>query len=286
MGEPDYIGVKDASKHGVGGVIFGENKACVPTVFRMEWPQWVKDEVDATNSGRGGNLTNSDLEMAGLLLLWLIMEEVCQFEPADHAALFSDNDPTVSWVDRLACRGSKVADQLIRALVLRLKEQRVSPLTPQHIKGDQNSMTDIPSRSWGSEPKWYCKTEEDLLTLFNNSFPIPGQHSWTVFRPSREIQSRILSVLQMKVLQMEEWRRLPRAGRHIGKSGEPIAKLWEWTLTFRTLSSNELTQPSSPSQQECGQDSTAQAVLSAVERYRRLSRPLTRRLQWQQTENP
>jgi hypothetical protein len=213
------------------------------------------------------------------------MEEVCKFEPADHAAVFSDNDPTVSWVDRLACRGSKVADQLIRALALRLKVKQVSPLTPQHIKGKQNSMTDIPSRSYGSEPKWHCKTEEELLTLFNKSFPLPEQNSRTVFRPSREIQSRILSVLQMKVLQMEEWRRLSRAGKHIGKSGVPTAKLWEWTLTFRTQSSDELTPPSSPSQQECDPDSTAQAVLSAVERYRRLSWPLTRRLQWQQTGN-
>jgi hypothetical protein len=28
-------------------------------------------------------------------------------------------------------------------------------------------MTDIPSRSFGSKKKWYCKTDDDLLTLFN-----------------------------------------------------------------------------------------------------------------------
>ncbi len=32
-GWPDYIGVCDTSSHGVGGVVFGKNKACVPTVF-------------------------------------------------------------------------------------------------------------------------------------------------------------------------------------------------------------------------------------------------------------
>jgi hypothetical protein len=31
---PDYIGVCDASSHGVSGVIIGKNEACVPTVFR------------------------------------------------------------------------------------------------------------------------------------------------------------------------------------------------------------------------------------------------------------
>ena len=31
---PDYIRICDASSYGVGGVIFGKNEACVPTVFR------------------------------------------------------------------------------------------------------------------------------------------------------------------------------------------------------------------------------------------------------------
>ena len=36
-GWPDYIGVKYLSGHGVGGVVFGENLPCTPTVFRMKW---------------------------------------------------------------------------------------------------------------------------------------------------------------------------------------------------------------------------------------------------------
>ncbi len=42
-GWPDYIGVCDASSHDVGGVIFGKNEACVPTVFRWEWSQDTKN---------------------------------------------------------------------------------------------------------------------------------------------------------------------------------------------------------------------------------------------------
>jgi hypothetical protein len=38
MGDSDFVGVKDASTHGVGGVIVGDKKACIPTVFRLEWP--------------------------------------------------------------------------------------------------------------------------------------------------------------------------------------------------------------------------------------------------------
>ena len=84
-----------------------------------------------------GTITNSDLEMAGLLLLFVVMEEVCGFEAVAHVALFSDNSPTVHWVRRLAARGSLVAGQLLRALALRLKTSKVSPLTPLHIQGEK-----------------------------------------------------------------------------------------------------------------------------------------------------
>eukprot|EP00956_Cyclotella_meneghiniana_P038214 scaffold150186_cov46-Cyclotella_meneghiniana.AAC.1 len=90
------------------------------------------------------------------------MEEVCQLKSGTHVVLFSDNSPTVSWVNRLASRNSKVADQLIRALALRLKVAGVSPLSTLHIPGDKNAMTDIPSRSFGSVPKWKCESDTEL----------------------------------------------------------------------------------------------------------------------------
>jgi hypothetical protein len=119
----------------------------------MEWPDDIKEEVLKTNSGKNGKLTNSDLECAGLLLLWLVMEKVCDPKPGAHFALFSDNSPTVSWVNRLAAKGSLVAGELLRALALRMKAKQVSPFTTLHIAGQENAMTDIPSRSFGSEKK-------------------------------------------------------------------------------------------------------------------------------------
>jgi hypothetical protein len=100
----------------------------------MEWPEDIKQEVLKTNSGHKGKLTNSDLECAGLLLLWLVMEEVCSPKPGANFALFSDNSPTVSWVNRMAAKGSLVAGELLllRALTLRLKTKQASPLTTLH----------------------------------------------------------------------------------------------------------------------------------------------------------
>jgi hypothetical protein len=282
MGEPDYVGVKDASIHGVGGVVVGDKKECVPTVFRLEWPQDIKNEVLKTNAGKKGNLTNSDLECAGLLLLFLGMEVVCEFQPGNHVAIFSDNSPTVSWVRRMAARGSLVADQFLRLLLLRLKINRVSPLTPLplHIEGKKNKITDLPSRSFGSNPKWFCRNNKDLLTLFNREFPLPNQKSWTVFQLTSEISMRVISLLRMQLSTMEEFRRLPKIGQHVGTIGAPMSDLWEWTLTFRENPTTNEQEPSPASQLESEMEAMVMAERLRVTQYRLLSRPLGRRSTW------
>jgi len=88
-------------------------------------------------------------------------------------------------------------------------------------------MTNIPSRSFGSVPKWHCKSNTDLLTLFNNLFPIPSQNSWTDFQISYAVGMQVTSVLQMKDFTLEEWRRLPKVGKHVGVAGMPMLHLWE-----------------------------------------------------------
>jgi len=82
-----------------------------------------------------GRITNSDLEMTGLLLLYLVMGDICNLKSGDHTALFSDNQPTVHWVQHMASKSSDVAGQLLRALALRMKMDGVSPLTPLHVAG-------------------------------------------------------------------------------------------------------------------------------------------------------
>jgi hypothetical protein len=73
---PDYIGFVDASGHGAGRVVIGELLPCVPAIFWWQWlPDVTEDIKMATNPE--GRITNLDLEMVGLVLLWLTMEEVC-----------------------------------------------------------------------------------------------------------------------------------------------------------------------------------------------------------------
>ena len=42
-GWPHCIGVKDASSHGIGGIIMEEGKACIPTLFRLACPEYIKE---------------------------------------------------------------------------------------------------------------------------------------------------------------------------------------------------------------------------------------------------
>ena len=186
----------------------------------------------------------------------------------------------------MASRRSVVAEQLVRGLALRMKEAGASPLTPFHISGVHNSMTDIPSRSWGSEPAWFCKSPDDLRNLFNSRFPLPSKDSWTVFQVSKELSTRVISVLRNRHLSMGEWRRLPPPGKNIGPIGRATSNLWDWTLIYRTNRTSTESSPSRDSPPESERVSTATAPKLELDQYLRQSRPLERRFPWPSETTP
>ncbi len=161
-----------------------------------------------------------------------------------------------------------------------LKLKHASPLTPLHIKGTENAITDIPSCSFGSNPAYFCKTDNDLKNLFNSKFPLPHQRSWNVFRPSWKISMRVISVLRMNISTADEWRRLPSAGKFTGEVGPAMSNLWEWTLTFRKPHTNGESNASQVLQRECELASTVKENKSKLAQSLARSRPLARRSLW------
>ncbi len=117
-------------------------------VFCLQWPPDITTNV-ISDANTKGTITNSDLKLAGLVLLWLMMEHVCAPLSEKRIPLFSNNSPTVSWVQRMVCRSSLVVEQLIRVLALQFNLQNVCPITMLHIAGDQNVMTNILSGLFG-----------------------------------------------------------------------------------------------------------------------------------------
>jgi hypothetical protein len=141
-------------------------------------------------------------------------------------------------------------------------------------------MMDIPSHSFGSKPKWQCKSNNNLLTLFNNLFPIPSQNSWTDFQISYAVGMRVTSMLQMKDLTLEEWRRLPKPGKHAGAAGRPMSHLWEGTLSYRTPRSLTESASSQDLQDESVQATMVKENRSKLEASLAQSRPLARQSRW------
>ena len=136
IGYPHVVGIMDAAIEGTGGVVMGKRDACIPKVFRLEWPQITQDMV-YTWENPDGPISNSDLVLAGLLICWLVMEEVALCLRHKHMSLYRDNSAAISWVLRMATRSSKVAGPLLMALALRLKYQGATSFsanTPPHCR--------------------------------------------------------------------------------------------------------------------------------------------------------
>jgi hypothetical protein len=227
------VGIVNALGQGAMGVVIGKLSACTPTIFQWQWPDDIKANIPSYNNPTG-KIPNSDLKMACLLLLWMTMEGVCGPLHEKGGILFSDNTLTVGWVTRLASKKSTIAEHLIQALALRLKSQQACPLTPMHIEGKCNAITDVPSPLFGSNPAWHCNTDSDLLMLFNSMCPLPNQLSWTVFHLNCGMVTCVILALQINPFVLDNWRQLPKVGRHVGDIGAPTSNLWRWIHTFST----------------------------------------------------
>jgi len=141
-------------------------------------------------------------------------------------------------------------------------------------------MTDIPSRSFGSEHKWHFKSEHDLLIFFNCNFTLPSQNSWTVCQHTSVIAMRVISVLRMTSFTLDDWRQLPTAEKNIGITGKSTQLLWEWTLTFRVPTSKSGSDSYPVSQHESEQAiMVTENKLKIAQSVARL-RPLGRRSRW------
>ena len=89
---PDFIGLKDASRDGAGGVWLSGNKRLKATVWRVEWPEKIRKLLDDEV------ITINDLEMAGNFLGWLVLEGMGIDIKHCHVALLNDNKAAISWI--------------------------------------------------------------------------------------------------------------------------------------------------------------------------------------------
>jgi hypothetical protein len=134
-GPPAFLGYVDVSGFGAGGVWISGTDHMHPIVWRMPFPSDIENRL-VSHSNPTGDITNSDLEMAGVLLQWLVLEQVA---PASlehkHIGIFSDNMPTVAWATCLHSSRSKVAGHLLHALAIHQHAHRASPFSLYQLPG-------------------------------------------------------------------------------------------------------------------------------------------------------
>jgi hypothetical protein len=230
VGDPGYVGYCDASKLGAGGVWLSGIYLLHPVVWRVEWPQDIRDNV-VSFSNPTGTITNSDLEMAGMVLHYLVLEHLTRLRHV-HIAAWCDNTPTVSWTNKLSSSRSRVAGRLARALALRIHANEASPLISVSIARVNNQMVDVASRTFSrtsATAETFQLSDHEFLQHFATTFPLQDT-SWRVFRLSTKLTSRIYSELRGETSTLGSWLRITKTGSAIGHFGQNTSPLsLEWT---------------------------------------------------------
>ena len=287
VGDPAYVGYCDASKLGAGGVWLSGERTLQPTVWRLEWPDDIRNNV-VSYSNPTGTITNSDLEMAGMLIHFLALEHLVTLQHT-HVAAWCDNTPTVSWTNRLSSSRSAIAGRLTRALALRLHANRASPLISVSIAGHYNRMADISSRTFNrnkASPHTFAINDTEFLHFFATTFPLQTD-SWRVFRLSNKLALRIFSELRGETSTLGSWLRIPKKGNATGSIGNDSSNpAMEWTPCSPTHLSTTDSTSSWRSLDGSGKVTTEKEIKSQLAQFKSRFVPSARPSNWMHAQTP
>ena len=188
-----YGGDCDAAKAGMGGVIFDLRRDRRPILWRSPFPADVQQRL-VSWSNPAGDVTNSDLELAGVLAQH---DVAAQHYDVRHATIATrnDNSSAVSWSLKGSVSRDSIAAYLLRLFALHRRAFRYST-TIQHLAGDLNRMADDCSRLWHL-------TDSQLVAYFNSTYP--QKHSWRLCHLRPEMNLALTSALRRKRSSVESW---------------------------------------------------------------------------------
>ena len=198
--DPDYIGYCDASAFGAGGVWFSGTSPVHETVWRLQWPPDITAAV-VSESNPTGALTNSDLEMAAVVLHLNVLEPLVPSMHHKSMQIHSDNTPSVAWLTKMATKtaNSDAAHRLVRGLALRQRMLHSAPVSITHVAGADNNLADIASRAIT-----HLDDDHAFLTHFDNLFPLQ-ERFWQRASPPPAQLSNVISTLRGQRLTMQRW---------------------------------------------------------------------------------
>jgi hypothetical protein len=103
--DADYIDLCDASTFSAGGIWFSGNKSLAPLVWRFEFPTDIMAQV-ISDQNPTGVLTNSDLEMACIILHYMTLEQLGVDLWHASTTIGCDNSAVVAWTKQMATQAS------------------------------------------------------------------------------------------------------------------------------------------------------------------------------------
>ena len=276
--EPAFIGFVDACKSGIGGVWLPGTHQLQPVVWRLSMPLEIQNLLKTKDNPKG-TLSMNDFEMAGILLHWLVLEQIVQ-ESLQYktVAIFCDNSSAVSWTYKLASARSVVSSHLLRALALRLHTHRSSPLLSLTIAGVLNKMADVASRSFIDSA--FTNSSHPFLHVFQHLFPLKKPHFWTEFQLPKSLSSRVMSSMLGKQLTLASWTKIPGQERNIGLTGKAIVPASTQTRSYTGTQTLNAPLSLQHLQHEFGLDVTGIAKGSKPSRSLQRSQPLPRPSNW------
>ena len=208
---PHIHGGVDAAAVGMGGYACPCTMFFVPITWRVDFPDDIRRHVES----QGNVITNSDVEAIAGFVYECMVEDLVGRTEGISSFLWSDNTPTVSWLQKYASKASsRIPELMLRLLALRHRWDRRGPHDIQHWKGKNNLMADFASRSFEQGYPASPAGDHAYLTEFQRRFPLPPQlGSWRLVQPRTEIISAAFSILRNKI----DWSIQP--GTEIGNSG-------------------------------------------------------------------
>ena len=285
---PAYVGFCDACKRGAGGVWISGTKNIHPIVWRVEWPADIQARLVSWSNPQG-DLTINDLEMAGLLLQYLVLELLVSLLH-EHVAAWCDNTSTVSWARRMTSSRSTIGHRLVRALMMRINVNQASPLVTVSIQGCRNDMADVASRSFGqgstTSSTNFDQSNLSFLQSFNSQFPLEQNASWRLFRISSKLSSLLFSELRGLPQSMDSWRRLTRKGNAIGTLGSNSASTITWTPSSDPEIQQPPLTPCKPLQHSSDVEASAEGGKLALSLFKSRYVPSARNSNWTQNRTP
>jgi hypothetical protein len=124
-------------------------------------------------------------------------------------------------------------------------QQRTNESVPPElvsVAGVDNALADIPSRIteyWKPPPHdsnpERAPSDDEFLTFFNTTFPLPQTKSWRVVTPDPVTLSNVISTLRGKRLPLQQW--MTPLGLHAGDGGCSTQPNVDATPSFATAAS-------------------------------------------------